>query len=241
MVSEDILAVHRDGFSLWGTTSKLAHLPFNGCSKMHHHFTLLSFSLGWACDPCAGAHCPLTAPLAPQACPHVAGPQGCPPFVPVFHASESSSEGRAHEGFPCGAPQGRRRARCRHVLGQGRAWESCKALFRRSSHGLSSLPLPFRQFGFCYINEKSTRSHLLLSWCSLLKAVRLQEAWRSLEPWLELREDTHISGSQRWGQQTECRRALCCPAGVPERPCLPTGWAAHWEAEGVEAPSAGRT
>lgn len=33
MVSEDMLAVHCIAFSLWGTTSKLAHLPSTGAPK----------------------------------------------------------------------------------------------------------------------------------------------------------------------------------------------------------------
>lgn len=108
------------------------------------------------------------------------------------------------------------------------------------SHGLSSLPLPFRQFGFCYINEKSTCSHLLLSWCSL----PCREAPGSLAllgAWLELREDTTSPGV-RGGDSRKNAGTLCAALrGVPERPCLPTGMGGPLGGGGGGGLSAGRT
>ena len=84
-------------------------------------------SPGLAPAPPVGVHCPLTCSLAPQAYPQHAGSQGCPPLVPVFHVLKSSSKGGAHEGFPCGAPQGR---------------EGCKVQARVGPTGSGNVPVP---------------------------------------------------------------------------------------------------
>lgn len=133
MVSEDILAVHSIAFSLWGTTSKLASLPSTGAPKCITTSHLLPLSQAGSCTPSRG---PLPPYLLPgtRACPQHTGSQGCPPFVPVFHIPESSSEGGAHEGFPSGVPRGR---------------EGCKEQALCWANGLGKCASPNVPFASC--------------------------------------------------------------------------------------------
>ena len=161
-------------------------------------------SPGLAPAPPVGVHCPLTCSLAPQAYPQHAGSQGCPPLVPVFHVLKSSSKGGAHEGFPCGAPQGREGCKVQARVGPTGSGNVPVPMFL--SHCLSSFPLPFPQsLVFVASMKRAGALSLLLSWCSLLC------------PWslVGAQSGHHIPGNLRWGKKTECRGPLCCPVEGP--------------------------
>lgn len=226
------------------------HFPYGGplpSWPISHPRLLQSASPLHACFPSPGlapappaeAHCPLTRSLAPQACPQRAGPQGCPPFVPVFHVPESSSEGRAHEGVPCGAPQGREG--CKVQARVGPTGSGNVPVPMCLSHGLSSFPLPFRQsLVFATSMKRAHALSLLLSWCSLPR----REAPGSLAllgAWLELTADTTSPGV-RGGDSRQNAGVLCAALrGVPERPCLPTGMGGPLGGRGGGGLSASRT
>lgn len=211
MVSEDILVVHSIAFSLWGTTSKLASLPFTGAPKCITISHLPPLSQAGSCTP-SQAGCPLTCSLEPRACPQHAGSQGCPPLVPVFHIPESSSEGGAHEGFPSGAPGGREGCK-----GQALCWAD--GLGKCASPdvpfaSLSSFPLPFPQsLVFAASMRRARALSLLLPWCSLLWP-ETPGTWLSLEPGWSL-GGTSRPWETEVGKERERRGPRCCPAEGP--------------------------
>lgn len=223
MVSEDMLAVHCIAFSLWGTTSKLARLPSTGAPKGITISHWLPLSRAGSCTPSWGS-LPSHLSLAPRAYPQHAGSQGCPRLVPVFRVPKSSSNGGAHEGFPCGAPQGREGCKVQARVGLTGSGNVPVPMFL--SHCLSSFPLPFPQSLVFVASMKRARAlSLLLSWCSLLC------------PWslVGAQSGHHIPGNLRWGKEdrTQGRSVLPC-GGSLSCPTCPQGWAAHWEVERVE-------
>lgn len=211
MVSEDILAVHRGCIFLINFHFQAGPSPIHATAAPKCITTSRCFpSPAGSCTPSWGSLPPSPAPWHPRHVLSVCRPPGMPTSLsqsstPPNPALKAEPMKASHVGLL----KAGRRARCRHVLGRRAFREMCQ--FRRLSHGLSSLPLPFRQFA-CYINERVRAPHLLLLVGAHCRAVRLQEAWRLLGAWLELREDTTSPGV-RGGDSRKNAGTLCAALG----------------------------
>lgn len=205
--------------------------PIHGCSKMHHHFTLAFLLPGWLLHPQLGLTAPSPAPWHPRHVLSVPAPRAAHPLSQSSTSPNPALKAEPMKASHVGLLKAGRRARCRRVLGR-RAREMCQ--FRRSFRTVCPHCLcPSASLVFA-TSMKRARALTCFSRGAHCRVVRLQEAWRSLEPGWSSERTPHLRESEvGTADRMQARSVLPC-GGSLSGPVCPQGWAAHWEAEGVE-------